>query len=184
MGDELRVLLISGSLRTGSTNSAVVLTARAVVPDGVAVTVYDGMDALPHFNPDDDPGDGSKELHPAVVEMRARIKETDALLLSTPEYAGALPGSFKNFLDWTVGSGETDGLPVAWINASASPTRAADAHDSLRKVLGFIGVEVIEDACTHIPVPRSVVGTDGLIEDETTRLEIARTLERIVQHFP
>ena len=61
--------------------------------------------------------------------------------LCTPEYAGALPGSFKNLLDWTVGGGQTYGMPVAWINVSgaAAPTGGADAHDSLRKVLGYTG---------------------------------------------
>ena len=48
------------------------------------------------------------------------------MLFSTPEYAGALPGSFKNLLDWTVGGGETYGMPVGWVNVSgpASPTGA------------------------------------------------------------
>lgn len=181
MAEAKRIMLISGSLRTGSTNTATILTAAAVAPDTLLPVVYEGMAELPHFNPDDDPADGSKELHPAVVDMRSRLKESSAVLLSTPEYAGALPGSFKNLLDWTVGSGETDGLPVAWINSSASPTQAADAHASLRKVLGFIGARVMEEANAHIPVPRGVVGPDGLIEDRAIRDQIAQTLHRLEQ---
>ena len=63
------------------------------------------------------------------------------MLISTPEYAGALPGSFKNPLDWTIGDGEIYDKPVAWINTAgpAAPSGGADAHDSLRKVLGLAG---------------------------------------------
>ena len=119
-----KLLLISGSLRGGSTNSATLRTAAALAPPGVEATVYDGMGRLPHFNPDDDPSDGVG-LDPEVTALRAALANADALLLSTPEYAGALPGSFKNLLDWTVGGGQTDGMPVAWINVSAPRHRAA-----------------------------------------------------------
>ncbi len=58
-------------------------------------------------------------------------------------------------------------MPVAWLNAAgpASPTGAADAHASLRKVLGYTGADIVEAACVHIPVVRSAIGTDGLIAD-------------------
>ena len=61
-------------------------------------------------------------LHPAVAELRAAVRETDAVLFSTPEYAGALPGSFKNLLDWMIGDDKPGSIyekPVAWINPSA-----------------------------------------------------------------
>jgi hypothetical protein len=49
------ILLISGSLREGSTNSAALRTAQQVAPAGVTTTIYSGMGSLPHFNPDEDP---------------------------------------------------------------------------------------------------------------------------------
>ena len=140
-----RILLISGSLRAGSTNTALLRTAQTVAPDGTVALIYEGLGRLPHFNPDDD----VEPLHPAVADLQTRIAGSDALLFSTPEYAGALPGSFKNLLDWTVGGGETYGIPVAWINASGSPTGAADAHRSLRTVLGYTGSDIVEEACAH-----------------------------------
>jgi chromate reductase len=111
-----------------------------------------------------------------VVDLRAGIAEADAVLFCTPEYAGALPGSFKNLLDWTVGGGEMYARRVAWINASGLPTGAADAHASLRKVLGYLATEIVEDACVHIPVPREAVGEDGLIADQQLRAQIADAL--------
>jgi chromate reductase, NAD(P)H dehydrogenase (quinone) len=144
----------------------------AVAPEGVACTRYDGLDALPHFNPDDD----WEPLPSAVVDLRASIAAADAVLFCTPEYAGALPGSFKNLLDWTVGGGEMYGKRVGWINASGLPTGAADAHASLRKVLGYLSTEIVEDACVHVPVARQAVGDDGLIRDPQLRARIADVL--------
>jgi NAD(P)H-dependent FMN reductase len=159
-----RLLAISGSLRAGSTNSATLRTAAALAPAGIEVETYDGMGRLPHFNPDDDPTDGVG-LDTEVATLRAALAAVDALLLSTPEYAGALPGSFKNLLDWTVGGGQTDGMPVAWINVSgaAAPSGGADAHESLRKVLGYTGAEIAVEACLRLPLSRDDVGADGLI---------------------
>jgi chromate reductase, NAD(P)H dehydrogenase (quinone) len=175
-----KVLLISGSLRGGSTNSATVRTAAALAPEGVEATIYDGMGRLPHFNPDDDPADG---VGPGaeVAALRAALAEADALLVSTPEYAGALPGSFKNLLDWTVGGGQTYGMPVAWINVSgtAAPTGGADAHDSLRKVLGYTGAEIVEGAVTRLPLARDEIGADGLIAPPEARAAIVGSLKAL-----
>jgi chromate reductase len=170
-----QLLLISGSLRTGSTNSAIVLSAAAAAPEDVEVTVYDGLAGLPHFNPDDD-AEGVV-LPPSVIELRAAIGRADAVVFSTPEYAGALPGSFKNLLDWTVGGGEMDRKPVAWINASERG--AVNAHESLRRVLGYLSVELLEANCVQIPVPRHAVGDDGLISDPEIRVRVTEALASV-----
>lgn len=81
--------------------------------------MYDGLAALPHFNPDDD----ADPLPVPVAALRAAIAEATAILICTPEYAGTLPGSFKNLLDWTVGGTEICDKPVAFVNAAA-PGRA------------------------------------------------------------
>ncbi|MEV5300512.1 NADPH-dependent FMN reductase [Amycolatopsis methanolica] len=96
------------------------------------------------------------------------------MLFCTPEYAGALPGSFKNLLDWAVGSDAMDGKLVARINVSSSITGAAGAHESLRTVLGYLGTRIVEEACVHLPVPRDAIGADGLIGDEAIRERGAR----------
>jgi chromate reductase, NAD(P)H dehydrogenase (quinone) len=167
------LLLISGSLRGGSTNSATLRTAAALAPAGIEAEIYDGIGRLPHFNPDDDPADGIG-LDPEVAALRAALAGADALLLSTPEYAGALPGSFKNLLDWTVGGGQADGMPVAWINVSgaAAPSGGADAHKSLRKVLGYTGAQIVEEAVVRLPLSRSDVGEDGLVTAAEARAGI------------
>jgi NAD(P)H-dependent FMN reductase len=182
MDAPFKVLLISGSLRRGSTNTALLATARDVTPSGIAATLDGNLGRLPHFNPDDD-AEGMP-LDPVVVELRAQIAAADAILFCTPEYAGGLPGSFKNLLDWTVGGGETYGKPVAWINVSgpAAPTGGAGAHASLRSVLEYTGARIVDPACARIPLTRAAIGTDGLIADAAIRAEIAAalaTLERL-----
>jgi len=98
------------------------------------------------------------------------------VLISTPEYAGALPGSFKNLIDWTVGGVETSEKPVGWINASTNPGGAAMAHESLRIVIGYTGADLVEAACVRIGVTRDAVGPDGLIADPDVRGGIAAVL--------
>jgi NAD(P)H-dependent FMN reductase len=166
------ILLICGSLRAGSGNAAVLGTVATLTSS----TTYAGLGDLPHFNPDDD----RDPLHPAVAELRAAIKAADAVLICTPEYAGGLPGSFKNLLDWTVGGGEIYGKPVAWINASsvAAPTGGRDAHDSLRKVLTYAGAKIVEEACVRLPISRAVVA-DGEVTDPDLRGRIAVAVQRL-----
>ncbi|MGI9096885.1 MAG: NADPH-dependent FMN reductase [Solirubrobacteraceae bacterium] len=178
-GAPVRILLVSGSLRSGSTNTALLQTAHALTLEGVVTSVYDGLIDLPHFNPDEDV-DG-EPLAPAPADLRAQLDAADAILFSTPEYAGTLPGSFKNLLDWTVGGGTYD-KPVAWVNASASPTGAAGAHDSLRKVLTYTGTDIVERACTRISVPRSSIGPDGLVADPAVGERLAGVLTALAEH--
>src|SRR5262245_52029795 len=178
MRDPIRILLISGSTRGASTNSALLRTAQAVAPAGVITTLFEGLTALPHFNPDDD----HEPLHPAVTALREEIARAHAVLFSTPEYAGALPGSFKNLLDWTVGGGEIYRKPVAWINASSLPTGAKDAHASLKKVLGYLSVDLVDAACVHIPVARSDAGAQGFIDGAAVRADLAAVLTTLARH--
>jgi chromate reductase, NAD(P)H dehydrogenase (quinone) len=175
------VLLISGSLRAESTNAAALRTAAALASEEIETTLFDGMADLPHFNPDDD-AEGSVP-HPAVAHLREAISGADAILICTPEYAGALPGALKNLLEWTIGDGGTYGKPVAWINVSgpAAPTGGADAHDSLRKVLTYSGANIVEAACAQVPLTRQMVGGDGLIEDTRAREHIGHALAELVR---
>ena len=179
----MRLLLISGSVRDGSTNTATLRTLQALTPAGVDTTLYDGIAALPHFSPDKD-REGEPVAAP-VADLRAAIRAADALVISTPEYAGALPAVLKNLLEWTVGDGGVYGKPVAWVNVSgrAAPTGGADAHASLAKVLGYVGADVVEAACARVPVVRADVGTDGLVGDREVRAALGVTVAALAAHI-
>ncbi len=157
-GGGLRVLLVSGSTRDQSTNTAAVRTLAALAPGQVTPVRYGGLAGLPAFNPDHD-GD---RLPAAVASLRQEIAAATAVLFCSPEYAGTLPGSLKNLLDWTVGGGEMYGKPAAWINVAA-PGRGGGAVATLASVLGYVGADVIQEACRDITVDRAAVGPDGLV---------------------
>jgi chromate reductase, NAD(P)H dehydrogenase (quinone) len=171
-----RVLVVSGSTRATSTNTAACRTAAAVAPGQVEVVCYPDVAVLPHFNPDLD----QDPLPSAVAELRAAIAASDAVLFCTPEYAGTLPGSFKNLLDWTVGGTELTDKPVAWLRIAADPRRGAGAHAHLATVLGYVQARVVHDACLHVPIPRNAVGVDGLVDDRDVRAGIAAALAALV----
>lgn len=174
------ILLISGSTRTASSNSALLRTAVAAAPAEIGAVLYEGLAALPHFNPDDD----REPLPAAVAELRTAIAAADAVLFCTPEYAGTLPGSMKNLLDWTVGGTELSDKRVAWVNAAADGRRGAGAMATLATVLGYVQASVVENACRHVPVPIGAIGDDGLIADKATRTAIADVLTALTHHLP
>jgi NAD(P)H-dependent FMN reductase len=151
-------------------------TAADIAPDGVTCSIYDGLAGLPAFNPDED----HHPLPAEVEQLRIAIHAVDAIVFCTPEYAGALPGSLKNLLDWTIGDdqpGSIDDKPVGWINAS--PRGSRGAHDELRTVLSYAHARVVDAACVVVPVSGAMIGEDGLIEDEQARASLLRALEAL-----
>jgi chromate reductase len=168
--------MISGSVREGSVNAAVIATAAAVAPDGVTAATYGGIGGLPHFNPDLD----HDPLPSAVAELRRLIEESSAMLISKPEYAGAMPGALKNPLEWTVGGVETTQKPTGWINPSAILNRSAGTYASLRTVLQYTDCLIVDEACVDVPVPRALLGADGLVTPGPERDAIAAAVAALV----
>ncbi|WP_076830838.1 MULTISPECIES: NADPH-dependent FMN reductase [unclassified Frankia] len=171
----MRILLVSGSTRGGSTNTAALRTAQAVAPDGVIADLYGGLAQLPAFVPGD-----QEPVHPAVAKLRRHLDAVDAVLFCTPEYAGSLPGSLKNLLDWTVGGGELYGKPVAWVNVAAEG-RGGGADAALATVLGYVGAVVAVPSPVRIVVGRDAVGPDGLVGDERVRGALREVLELVAR---
>jgi chromate reductase, NAD(P)H dehydrogenase (quinone) len=138
----IRILLISGSTRAVSSNTRALQALHELAHPDVTTELYDGLRNLPAFVPDD-------EIPPEVKDLLSRVAAADAVVFSTPEYAGALPGSLKNLLDWTVGGGQLYGKPVAWLDV-ANPGRGSGARAELRTVLGYVGAHIVEPACIHV----------------------------------
>ncbi|MDN5917149.1 MAG: NAD(P)H-dependent oxidoreductase [Pseudonocardia sp.] len=163
----MHLLLLSGSTRSGSVNTAVLRTAAVAAGPRVTTDLFDGLVGLPAFDPDRD----VDPLPGPVAGLRARIGAADALLICTPEYAGGMPGAFKNLLDWTVGGMEIHGRPVAWVNAAsvAAPTGASGTHAGLAAFLGYVGAAVADAACARVPLGRADIDDDGLVADPAAR---------------
>jgi chromate reductase, NAD(P)H dehydrogenase (quinone) len=139
----MRVLLVSGSLRERSFNTALLRAAANALPDGVDHAWLDGIAALPPYNEDDD-----GEQAPAAVErLRRTIAAVDAVLIATPEYNGAVPGGLKNAVDWASRPFPLNawrGKPVAVIGASTGIFGAVWAQAQLRKALALAGARVVD----------------------------------------
>jgi chromate reductase, NAD(P)H dehydrogenase (quinone) len=93
--DSIRVLAISGSLRRGASNSALVSAVARLAPDEVEVSIYHELEQLPPFNPDLE----GCFTPAAVIRLRAALRACDAVLISSPEYAHGVPGVLKNALN-------------------------------------------------------------------------------------
>lgn len=144
----MRVLGISGSLRRGSLNSALLRAAAERLPAGAELVEFERLREVPPYDEDVDAG-----ATPAVVEeLRAAVRDADAVLIATPEYNHSIPGQLKNALDWVsrpAGQSALNGKPAAAIGASTGMFGAVWAQAELRKVLGAMGGRVIE---TELPV--------------------------------
>lgn len=169
------ILLICGSVRAGSTNAAVLATVNELIPAPFTGEIFEGLGELPMFDPDLD----RDPLPAKVASLRARIVNAAALLFSTPEYAGAMPGGLKNLLEWTVGGTETSAKPCGWINPSTGPTGAAGTYASLDVVLRYTDAAVITDACLAVPVMRNQI-VAGRIADERVRGQLAACIARLI----
>jgi chromate reductase, NAD(P)H dehydrogenase (quinone) len=139
----MRVLGISGSLRSGSLNSALLRAAAERLPAGAELVELDRLREVPPYDEDVD-----AEATPVVVEeLRAAVRDADAVLIATPEYNHSIPGQLKNALDWVsrpAGESALDGKPAAVVGASTGMFGAVWAQAELRKVLGAMGGRVVE----------------------------------------
>ena len=150
----MRIVAISGSLREGSSNSALIKAAIAVAPTEIEWVVYEQLSDLPHFSPDLD----IVPPPPPVAQLRAIVASAQAVLICTPEYAHGVPGSLKNALDWLVSSGELAGKPVALFVASSG---GEWARASLSNTLEVIEARVIAEAGVSIPNARKRIDPQG-----------------------
>ena len=165
------IVAISGSLRAGSSNAALLRAAASVAPEGVQFVFYEGMNDLPHFSPDLD-AEGSTPPEP-VRQLRELLIAADAILICSPEYAHGVPGAFKNLLDWLVSTGELVGKPVALLNAA--PVGGEYAQNAILETLRTMNWRVVDDACRVEPF----VWRKGT-PDEATLETLRRAVQSLV----
>ncbi len=136
---EAKVLTLVGSLRAASINRQIAELATEVAPDGVAVTIFEGLGDLPFYNEDID---NDADVPAAVTALRSAAADADAALVVTPEYNGSIPAVIKNAIDWLsrpFGNGALKGKPLAVIGGSMGRYGGVWAHDETRKSFGVAG---------------------------------------------
>ena len=147
---DVKILALVGSLRAASINRQLAELAAETAPEGVAVTVFQGLGDLPFYNEDID----NENVPASVVALREVAGEADAALVVTPEYNGSIPGVLKNAIDWLsrpFGNSALKGKPAAVIGGSFGQYGGVWAHDETRKSFGIAGPRVVEDLTLSVP---------------------------------
>lgn len=170
MNPKINILAISGSTRRSSSNLNLIKAITALTPDLFNIEIFEGIDTLPHFNPDLD--NGQVEEDPQVANFRRKVTSAEAILICTPEYAVGVPGTLKNAIDWTVSSMNFSKKPVALITASTSGTRS---HQSLLGTLLIIESKISQDTQLLISSIQTKVNSSLQVTDAET-LELINKL--------
>ena len=147
----MRILAVSGSLRESSFNTSLLRAALEAAPAGVELELWEGIGELPFYDQDLE-GDDVPE---PVRRLREDWAAADAILFSTPEYNGSVPGGLKNAIDWASRPRQDAVLrnkTVAVVGASTGQFGALWAQQDLKRILGVAGARVVG---TEIPVGRA-----------------------------
>lgn len=174
----MRILAISGSLRDGSHNTALLRALREEAPHGVDVEIWQGLKVIPPYDQDDDIVPGLE----AVEAFRELVRESDGVFVATPEYNASVPGALKNALDWAsrpVATNAFRNKPVAVISSSAGAFGGVWAAAELRKVLGTMGARVTE-AELSVAHAHEKVSDAGDISDDDVREGLRAALDTLV----
>jgi chromate reductase len=177
----MKILAISGSLRSASHNTALLRAAAELAPDGVEIELYENLEALPPYNEDRDTDTPPAE----VVRLRDAIEDAGAVLFATPEYNTTMPGQLKQVVDWASRPHGPDavlwGKPVAAIGASVNDYGAIWAQDHLRRALGVAGARVFG---AELAVARAgeLFDPDGRLTDAATRERLAELVDGLTEH--
>jgi NAD(P)H-dependent FMN reductase len=151
----IKILGLSGSLRAASVNTALLKAMARLAHEGTSLSVYADLASVPLFNPD-------LEGHeaPPVHALRAALREADAVVIASPEYAHGVTGVIKNALDWIVGSGELIDKPVGLLIASK---RSIHAPEALRRTLVVMGARMVEGADLTVAINSNRAGDADIL---------------------
>jgi chromate reductase, NAD(P)H dehydrogenase (quinone) len=176
MANPISVLAISGSLRKGSFNTALLRAAQTLAPAGMTITIAD-ISKLPFYDGDVESSTGI----PAVAEdLRARIRAADAVLIATPEYNGSFSGVLKNAIDWASRPPHQAfaAKPVAIMGASGGALGTVRSQLHLRDVLTMLDARMVNAPQVFVAAAQNKI-EDGVLKDEPALGFIKTLLENL-----
>jgi NAD(P)H-dependent FMN reductase len=174
---------IAGSLRAGSLNAALLGAAAELAPAGCTVEIG-SIRGIPLYDGDVE----AKEGIPApVAALKERIAAADGLLLVTPEYNNAMPGVFKNAIDWLSRPPQDvprvfRGKPVALIGASPGRLGTAFAQTAWLPVFRGLGLRPWFGASLYVGGAAALFDAEGKLTDEDTRKRLAAFVEGFARY--
>ena len=176
------LLGISGSLRRGSFNSALLRAAVELAPPDLRVEVASIRD-FPLYDGDAEEQGG---IPPAVAALKDRIAAADGLLLVSPEYNNSLPGVFKNAIDWLSRPGKDiprvfGGKPVGLIGASPGSGGTRLSQTAWLPVLRVLGTRPFFGRSVFIAGAGQVFDQNGALKDDKTRDLVRRYMAGLAE---
>ncbi|HKO43760.1 MAG TPA: NAD(P)H-dependent oxidoreductase [Pyrinomonadaceae bacterium] len=177
MSTPVKILGIPGSLRKESFNRAALRAATQLAPEGATIEVFE-LDGIPGFNQDDEQSPPAK-----VVELKKRIRESDAILFVTPEYNYSIPGVLKNAIDWAsrpYGDSAWSGKPVAIMGASIGALGTARAQYHLRQMFVFLNMFPVNQPEVMIGNASERFDAAGNLTHDATKEFIRQLLQNLV----
>ncbi len=177
---KLKILGIPGSLRQHSYNKSALRAAQHLVPADAEIEMFD-LGGIPPFSEDDE-----KNPPEPVIRLKKAIRETDGVLIVTPEYNYSIPGVLKNAIDWAsrpYGDSAWTSKPVAVMGASVGMMGSARAQYHLRQVFVFLNVHDMKQPEVMIANASQKFDTNGNLTDEKTKEVIQRFLVAFVAYI-
>jgi NAD(P)H-dependent FMN reductase len=168
---------LSGSLRQGSLNAALLRAARDLMPEGATLDIR-SIRPIPLYDADLEAAEGIPE---PVAALKDAIAGADGLLVATPEYNNSVPGVLKNAVDW-LSRPDADirrvfgGRPVAMIGASPGSFGTTLAQAAWLPVWRTLGAQLWSGDRLLVTRAREAFGEDGALRDERTRERLRRFL--------
>lgn len=177
----MKILGISGSLRAGSYNKAILLKASELLPGNVEMYVHD-LHQLPLY----DDVLAAENPPASVLAFREAIARSDGLLIASPEYNYTITGVLKNALDWAATNTISNLLsnkPIAIIGASRTIFGTVRAQIHLRQVLHAVNANVIRKPEVFISRAQDLITNDGVINDEKTISRIKELVHVLIREI-
>ncbi len=172
----ISVIGLSGSLRSGSYNSALLRAAGELAPQSMRIEPYDISD-IPLYN-EDVRFAGFPE---PVARLRDALRGADALLIASPEYNRSVPGVLKNAIDWASRGPDQPfaGKPVAFMGVSRGALGAAFANHHLRQIFVYLDAVMVNGPEVMIGGGPQKFDEAGRLVDEPTRRFVAAHVEKL-----
>lgn len=171
---------MSGSLRRGSFNSALLRAAAGLMPAGSELRI-ETIEGIPLYNGDVEASEG---IPARVVELKQAIAKADGLLLATPEYNNSMPGVFKNAIDWLSRPASDikavfGAKPVAVMGASPGGFGTILSQNAWLPVLRTLGTKPWFGGRLLVSRAQTVFDEQGSLRDEA----ITKQLEQFLIGF-